>query len=72
MQSAEDLGWNTQDFAACMVRDDVRARVLSDLLMGQETQLGSTPTLFLNGRKLSYWRNTEFIRAVIKEEKSRL
>jgi len=55
-----------------MVRDDVHQRVVSDLEMGQQVQIASTPTLFLNGRKLSYWRNTDFIRAVIKEEKSRM
>ncbi len=71
-KSAEDLGWDSRAFAECMVRDDVKARVLSDLAMGAMTQLNSTPTLFLNGRKLTYWRNTDFIRAVIREEKARL
>jgi protein-disulfide isomerase/uncharacterized membrane protein len=70
-KTAEDMGWDVRAFAECIVRDDVHQRVLSDLEMGRETQLGSTPTLFLNGRKLTYWRNTDFIRAVIKEEKSR-
>ncbi|MDA1029770.1 MAG: thioredoxin domain-containing protein [Bacteroidetes bacterium] len=70
-KSAEALGWDPLAFAQCIVRDDVRARVLSDLAMGQLTQLGSTPTLFLNGRKLTYWRNTDFIRAVINEQRSR-
>ena len=72
IKAAEDLGWNAQEFATCMVRDDVHQRVVSDLEMGQQVQIASTPTLFLNGRKLSYWRNTDFIRAVIKEEKSRM
>ncbi len=71
-KTAEDLGWDVRAFAECIVRDDVHERVLSDLEMGRQTQLGSTPTLFLNGRKLTYWRNTDFIRAVIREEQSRL
>jgi len=70
-QTAEDLGWDVQAFAECIVSDEVHERVLADLEMGQETNLSATPTLFLNGRKLTYWRNTDFIRAVINEELSR-
>lgn len=71
MEIAEDLGWEREAFAQCMVRDDVHQRVLDDLQSGRDTKLTSTPTLFINGRMARYWRNTDFIRAVIREEMSR-
>ncbi|MBT3450134.1 MAG: thioredoxin domain-containing protein [Bacteroidetes Order II. Incertae sedis bacterium] len=72
MSIAEDMGWDREAFATCMVRPDVHQRVLDDLEYGRATQLSSTPTVFINGRKVTYWRNTDFIRAVVQEELSRL
>ncbi len=68
----EERGWDTQAFGECMARQDVEARIDRDLEAGRATKLSSTPTIFINGRKISYWNNYDFIRAVIRKELSRL
>ena len=68
---AGDFGWDVGAFAQCVNRADVHERVLSDLASGRDAQVNSTPTLFINGRKVNQWRNTEVIRRIVREELSR-
>ncbi len=68
---AENHGWDQQAFAACMDSDTTRARVEADRQEGMNVQVPSTPTILINGRRVSYWKNTDFIRAVIREELKR-
>ena len=70
-QTAIDQGWDQQAFAQCMVRSDVHDRVVSDLEKGRIAQVASTPTLYINGRKVAAWRNTDVIRGIVAEELSR-
>jgi protein-disulfide isomerase/uncharacterized membrane protein len=69
-RAAEDLGYPEAEFAECLTRQDVRDRVLSDIASGMATGLTQTPTIFINGRKASAYRNSEFIRAIIERELS--
>jgi len=69
---ATDLGWDEREFAECMVSDEVHERVVADLEKGRVAQVASTPTLYINGRKVAAWRNTDAIRAIVREELSRL
>ena len=68
---ASDMGWDEVEFAQCMVGEDVHERVLGDLEKGRTAQVGSTPTLYINGRKVAAWRNTDVIRAIVREELAR-
>ena len=68
---ATDLGWDERAFAECMVSDEVAARVDGDVEKGRTAQVTGTPTLYVNGRKVSAWRNTDVIRAIVREELSR-
>jgi protein-disulfide isomerase/uncharacterized membrane protein len=61
-------GWNADDFAACMDSEMTKARVLEDIEIARKMHISGTPTIIINGRKLKYWRDPAFIRAVIKEE----
>jgi len=65
---AEDMGWDAREFAECVVSEEVGERVQADRAAGQATGLNATPTLFINGRKVAFWSNTEFIQAVLKRE----
>jgi protein-disulfide isomerase/uncharacterized membrane protein len=68
---ATDLGWDEREFAECMVNDEVAARVNADVEKGRTAQVSGTPTLYINGRKVAAWRNTDVIRAIVREELSR-
>ena len=68
---ASDLGWDEREFAECMVSEEVGERVQADREKGRIAQVASTPTIYINGRKVSYWRHTEVIRATVREELSR-
>jgi protein-disulfide isomerase len=49
---ATRLGLNTERFAACLSSDAVQARVERDTKAGAELGIDSTPTVFINGRKI--------------------
>lgn len=70
-ETAEDMGYPMDEFEACLNSPDSRARVVSDIEAAWETGLNQTPTIFINGRKASAYRNTEFIRAVLDRELGR-
>ena len=68
---AGDLGWDEREFAECMVSDEVSQRVEADMEKGRVAQVTGTPTLYINGRKVAAWRNTDVIRAIVREELAR-
>ena len=67
-KTAEDMGFPMDEFNTCLDSPEARARVVSDVEAAWETGLNQTPTIFINGRKASLYRNTDFIRAVIERE----
>lgn len=71
-RTAADLGWDEREFAECILSEEVHDRVVDDLAKGRAAQVGSTPTLYINGRKVAAWRNTDVIRAIVREELSRM
>jgi len=68
---AGDMGWDEREFAECMVRPEVEQRVEADMEKGRVAQVTGTPTLYINGRKVAAWRNTDVIRAIVREELAR-
>jgi len=55
-----------------MDSEETYQRVLNDIKEGTEINVLGTPFLFINGRRVKYWNNLQFIRAVIDEELKRL
>lgn len=68
---ASEMGWDEREFAACMLSDDVVDRVNADVEKGRTAQVTGTPSLYINGRKVAAWRNTDVIRSIVREELSR-
>jgi protein-disulfide isomerase/uncharacterized membrane protein len=52
LDSAAQLGLDRQRFATCLTGEAARARVRQDAQAGTELGIDSTPTLFINGRKI--------------------
>ena len=50
---AEQAGVKGADTAACAVKPETAARVQHSLALGASLEVTSTPTLFINGRKIS-------------------
>lgn len=69
---AEQRGWDINEFAACMAREDVTARVKHDIAVSNSIGTPGTPAIYVNGRKLPYWHIPAYVQAVIREEMSRL
>lgn len=67
----EDRGWSQDQFDACMADPEVDERIRSEIKAGRDAGLSSTPSIYVNGRRLTYWQNTEFVRNVLREEISR-
>lgn len=65
---AEDRGWEARPFAECMVSDETEQRILADIEMAKTAGVGGTPSIYIEGRKVALWRNTEFIWKVLERE----
>jgi len=65
---AEKRGWNREEFLGCIESPEVESRIKNELAAGRKAFVTGTPTMFLNGRKLRYWRSPEFIREVLRDE----
>lgn len=68
IETAVKLGLDKNEFAACMESEETRQKVIGDIETANEINISSTPSLFINGRKVKYWNSPEVIRAIIKEE----
>jgi protein-disulfide isomerase/uncharacterized membrane protein len=49
---AREVGMDLERFDSCLAREDVHRRVAEDAKLGVKLGVSSTPTLFLNGRRL--------------------
>jgi protein-disulfide isomerase len=49
---ADGAGLKGADIAACAVKSETKARVDASLELGKSVDVGGTPTLFINGRKI--------------------
>ncbi len=68
---AEKRNWNPQEFAACLDSEETKKRILADIEAGKRAYISGTPSLIIDGRRLKYWRDPNFLQAVVKEEKKR-
>lgn len=65
---AEDRGWEPRPFAECMVSEETEQRILRDIELAKQAGVSGTPSIYIQGRKIAYWRNTEFIWDVLDRE----
>jgi len=68
IQLAKEQGWDTGEFSNCMDAEETYQRVLNDIQEGTDIGVLGTPYIYINGRRLKYWNNIQFVRAVIDEE----
>jgi len=65
---AEERGWEARPFAECMVSDETEQRILNDIELAKQAGVSGTPSIYIEGRKVQYWRNTEFIWEILDRE----
>ena len=68
---AADLGLETTAFATCLDSGKYTERVRSGLQAGTQLGVGSTPSIFINGRLLTGAQPYEAFQAVIDDELQR-
>ena len=68
IETAVKLGLDMNEFIACMDSEEARQKVIGNIETAKEINVSSTPSLFINGRKVKYWNSPEVIRAIVKEE----
>lgn len=56
----KDSGGNPDEVAACAAKPDTEKRVRDSIAIGEKLNVTSTPTLFINGRKISGFNNTPY------------
>lgn len=65
---AEERGWEARPFAECMVSEETEQRILADIEMAKTAGVSGTPSIYIEGRKVALWRNTEFIWEILDRE----
>jgi len=65
---AESMGMLRGEMQACIDSPETAARLKDELGAGHRIYVSGTPSIYLDGRKLRYWREPDFLRAVVKEE----
>ncbi len=68
IQLAIEQGWDEEEFSNCMDAEETLQRVLSDIQEGTDIEVQGTPYLYINGRRVKFWDNPQFIRAIIDKE----
>lgn len=63
---ASQVGLDMTRFRTCMRSDSAIEKVLSDSIIGQDAGVTGTPTMFVNGRRMSGAQNPEVLVAVVE------
>ena len=66
---AKDAGANPETVAACVAKPETLARVRQSIALGEKLGVNSTPTFFINGRKVvGFGNNTpyEVVKAIVE------
>jgi protein-disulfide isomerase len=66
LQVAGDVGVERRSFESCLRSDEHAELVTANRLLGQTLGVGGTPTIFINGRQLTDWRNYGDVRAAVQ------
>jgi protein-disulfide isomerase len=67
LQYAQDLGLDQQRFESCLRSDAHAETVTANRVLGETLGVGSTPTIFVNGRRLgSEWNDYSRVRSVVQ------
>lgn len=65
------IGLDSSFMNSCPSAPETKKQLKVQLDLAEKMQIHSTPSLFLNGRKLDDWRNDDFMDAVIEAEYDR-
>lgn len=65
---AGQLGLDAGEFTQCLAAPETNARILADIEEAKKAGITGTPAVFLNGRKVQAWTNTELLETLIKKE----
>jgi protein-disulfide isomerase/uncharacterized membrane protein len=68
LKFAQDRKWNTADFQTCMNSEETKKRILEDIETAKRFYISGTPSIIIDGRKLKFWRDRDFLQAVVEEE----
>lgn len=65
---AESMGMGLDQMQACIDSPETSAHLKEELRSGHRIYVTGTPSIYLDGRKLRYWRDPKFLRTVVEEE----
>jgi protein-disulfide isomerase/uncharacterized membrane protein len=65
---ASKRGWDRDEFLACVDSPETDAQIRKEIEVAKRIYVRGTPSLFLDNRKLRYWRDPKFLQAVVREE----
>ncbi len=72
IELAKKRGWDVAGFKACLASETTLRQVRAEIAQAGNAKLTNTPTIIINGRLVKFPKSSDFIRAVIREERRRL
>ncbi len=64
----EQGGVKREEAAECIASPEIDKMVRDQIASAQAIYVTGTPTIFVNGRKLKYWRDPKYVQAVVRAE----
>ncbi len=72
IELAKKRGWDVAEFNACLDSEPTLRQVRLEIAQAGNAKLTNTPTIILTGRIVKFPKSSDFIRAVIREERRRI
>ncbi len=60
-------GWDLDSFHQCMNSSETQKILQEDIALGQKLNIGGTPSLFLDSRRVKYWAYPEVLRSLVRK-----
>jgi len=61
-------GIDKTKFNECLNSDEIKKQIADDVETANSIYIKGVPAIFINGRKLKYWRDTDLLREAIRKE----
>lgn len=63
-----NFDWDRNELHKCIASPETEEKLRKEVDVGRQIPILGTPTLFLNGRKITNWKDKRFIQALVREE----
>ena len=67
----EKRGWDWNVFQSCIDSPETKKILDEDIALARKINIGGTPSIFINARRVKHWTFTEILQTIVREELKR-